>query len=204
MPFTTCAELQSAITTWLNREDLDSHVTDFIALGETQLERDIQHWKGEKRATATFDSRFTAVPADLLETLRLQISTEKRPLQLINAFEMHELRANRGDTAGIPYYYAMIDSSFEVFPTPAQTYTGTLHYRATLPKLSNANTSNWLLETAPDAYLYASLLASAPFLRDDERMGTWSGLYLEVIEKLNRQSERATHGGSLRMRVGAS
>lgn len=203
MPFTTYAELQTTIATWLNRDDLASNAVDFISLGEAQLERDVQHWKGEARAATTFDGRFTDVPSDLIETLRITIDTEKRPLQLITAYDMQLLRAGGNDTPGIPHSYAMIGDKYELYPTPNDTFTGSVYYRQSLPRLSDSTTSNWLLETAPDAYLYAALLASAPFLRDDERLRTWSGLYLEAIQKLNRQSERATHGGSLRMRIGA-
>jgi len=70
-----------------------------------------------------------------------------------------------------------------------------------LPALSDSNTSNWLLDLAPDAYLYASLLESAPFLRDDERLQTWTALYGAAVNQLNKVSERGTHGGSLRMRI---
>ncbi|MDD9727220.1 hypothetical protein PVV74_17300 [Roseovarius sp. SK2] len=201
MAITTYAELKTAIANWLDRDDLSDSAGDFITLGERKLEREVKHWKGEKRATATFDGRFTAVPADLLEVLRLQVDIDERPLQLVNAQEMHQMRARTSNTAGRPKYFALVDSSFEVYPTPDEDYTGTLYYRATLPSLSDSNTSNWLLEIAPDAYLYASLLESAPFLRDDERLQTWTALYGAAVNQINKVSERATHGGSLRMRI---
>jgi len=115
MAITTYAELQTAISNWLNRDDLSSYTGDFIALGERKLEREVRHWKGEKRATAAFDSRFIAVPQDLLEPLRLQVDIDERPLRLANAQIMHQMRARNGDTAGRPEYFAVVGGEFELF-----------------------------------------------------------------------------------------
>jgi hypothetical protein len=62
---------------------------------------------------------------------------------------------------------------------------------ATLAKLSDANTSNWLLERHPDVYLYGALLQAAPYLRDDERVALWTPLYGQAIEDMILQNERA-------------
>jgi hypothetical protein len=62
--------------------------------------------------------------------------------------------------------------------------------------------SNWLLEIAPDAYLYGSLVQSAPYLKDDGRVQVWGGLYAGAVAAVNRDNERARFGGSgLRMRI---
>ena len=43
MAITTYAELQSAITDFLNRDDLDAKAPTFISLAESNLSRDIRH-----------------------------------------------------------------------------------------------------------------------------------------------------------------
>ena len=77
----------------------------------------------------------------------------------------------------------------------------TVVYIQKITALSDANTSNWVLSNAPDAYLYGALIHSAPFLRDDERIGVWAALYQSAIDGLNRASGEARHGATgLRMR----
>ena len=75
-------------------------------------------------------------------------------------------------------------------------------YRASIPALSDSNTSNWLLEEAPDAYLYGTLMQTAPWLREDERVAMWGSLYAQAIQSVNKDGEMAKHGGSgLRMKI---
>tara|TARA_R110002153_G_scaffold98295_1_gene233308 strand:- start:1224 stop:2132 length:909 start_codon:yes stop_codon:yes gene_type:complete len=62
--------------------------------------------------------------------------------------------------------------------------------------------TNWLLSAAPDVYLYGSLLQSAPYLANDERIGVWAQLYSAAVLRLNEESESAKYSGSgLGMRV---
>jgi hypothetical protein len=79
-----------------------------------------------------------------------------------------------------------------------------LYYISELPALSDSNTSNWLLEHYPDAYLYGSLIHSAPYLKDDARLQVWAALYQSAIDAINAESEKAKFGGSgRRMKIRA-
>jgi hypothetical protein len=78
-----------------------------------------------------------------------------------------------------------------VLPAPDTGYTAELTYIGTLPKLSDSNTSNWILARHPDVYLYGALMQAAPYLRDDERVGLWSSMYTQAIEDMLVQDSRA-------------
>jgi hypothetical protein len=69
-------------------------------------------------------------------------------------------------------------------------------YYAQIPSLSVSNTTNWLLTEAPDVYLYATLIQSAPYLKEDERIGTWAGIYQRLLADLKVSDERARIGSS--------
>ena len=73
MAITTYAELQSAITDFLNRDDLTAVAPTFISMAEANLGRDIRHWRQEKRSTAEIDTQYSAIPADFLEAVRFYI-----------------------------------------------------------------------------------------------------------------------------------
>ena len=205
MAITTYAELQSNVTDFLNRDDLDAKAPTFISLAESNLSRDIRHWRQEKRSTAQIDTQYSAIPADFLEAVRFYITSgDTRPLELISQAEMLDRKFRNLNTSGQPAYYAITAGEIEVYPVPDGTYTAELYYMANLPALSDSNTSNWLLQYYPDAYLYGSLIHSAPYLKDDSRLQIWAALYQSAIDGINAESEKSKFGGSgRRMKIRA-
>ena len=205
MAITTYAELKSSITDFLNRDDLDTVAPDFITLAEADLSRKVRHWRMEGRATAEIDTQYSAIPADFLEVITFHVTSGNlRPLELISQAEMLQRRYENLDTSGKPAYYALTAGEIEVYPTPDGTYTIELYYYKRISALSDSNTSNWLLEYFPDAYLYGSLVHSAPYLKDDARLQLWAALYEQAIASINRESEATKFGGSgRRMKIKA-
>jgi len=205
MAITTYAELKSSITDFLNRDDLDTVAPDFITLAEADLSRKVRHWRMEGRATAEIDTQYSAIPADFLEVITFHVTSGNlRPLELISQAEMLQRRYENLDTSGKPAYYALTAGEIEVYPTPDGTYTTELYYYKRISALSDGNTSNWLLEYFPDAYLYGSLVHSAPYLKDDARLQLWAALYEQAIASINRESEATKFGGSgRRMKIKA-
>lgn len=202
MALDTFANLKTAIADHLNRDDLTSYIPDFITLAEAQMQRDLpRHYLRETRTTLTVDGQFESAPADYAGVVRISIQGKHRPLDLMSLAEMQRNRDMGDDTTGEPLAYAINGGDLEFWPTPDSSYTADLVYIQKITALSDANTSNWVLSSAPDAYLYGALIHSAPFLRDDERIGVWAALYQSAIDGLNRTSEDARHGATgLRMR----
>ena len=192
MALTSYSELRSSIADWLNRGDLTAVIPDFISLAEAQMERKLPTQKMVKRANATIDTPFSAIPADLLSVKSL-VLTSTAPVQPLVFLTEDELDAKKYvyRTTGKPLYFALVGNQIEVLPAPDTGYTAEVTYVATLPKLSDSNTSNWVLARHPDVYLYGSLLQAAPYLRDDERVGLWSSQYQAAMEDMLVQNERA-------------
>ena len=192
MALTSYSELRSSIADWLNRGDLTAVIPDFISLAEAQMERRLPTQKMVKRANATIDTPFSAIPSDLLSVKSL-VLTSTAPVQPLVFLTEDELDAKKYTyrSTGKPLYFALVGNQIEVLPAPDTGYTVEITYVATLPKLSDSNTSNWVLARHPDVYLYGSLLQAAPYLRDDERVGLWSSQYQSAIEDMLVQNERA-------------
>ena len=205
MPITTYAELKTNIADFLNRDDLASVSSTFVSLAEADLNRQIRHWRQEKRSTAEIDTQYSAIPADMLEVIRFYITSgDTRPLELISQAEMLDRKFRNLNTSGQPAYYAVTAGELEVYPVPDGTYTSELYYFGKTDALSDSNTSNWILEHYPDAYLYGSLIHSAPYLKDDARIQVWAALYQNAIDAINQASEKAKFGGSgRRMKIRA-
>lgn len=192
MALTSYSELKSSLADWLNRDDLTSVIPDFISLAEAQMERRLPTQKTVKRANATLDTPFSALPADFLSAKSL-ILTSTSPVKQLVFLTEDELDAKKPvyNATGTPKYFALVGNQIEVVPSPDTSYTAELTYVATLSKLSDSNTSNWILARHPDVYLYGALLQAAPYLRDDERVGLWSSQYQAAIEDMILQNERA-------------
>jgi len=205
MPITTYAELKTNIADFLNRDDLTSVSSTFVSLAEADLNRQIRHWRQEKRSTAEIDTQYSAIPADMLEVIRFYITSgDTRPLELISQAEMLDRKFRNLNTSGQPAYYAVTAGELEVYPVPDGTYNAELYYFGKTDALSDSNTSNWILEHYPDAYLYGSLIHSAPYLKDDARIQVWAALYQSAIDSINQASEKAKFGGSgRRMKIRA-
>ena len=197
MAITTYDELKTSVADFLNRDDITSTIPTFISLAEANMQRKLRHWRMEKRSTAEIDTQYSAIPADFFEVIRFYVTSgDTKPLELISQAELLDRKRKNLNTSGSPSYYAITAGEIEVYPVPDGTYDAELYYYSRIPALSDSNTSNWVLEYFPDAYLYGTLLHSAPYLKDDSRTQLWASLYQEAIDAINLESERSKFGGS--------
>ena len=199
MAITNYANLQTTIADFLNRDDLTSVIPTFIQLAEAQINRDLRHWKMEVRSSGqqSAGDAYMQIPADWLETIRFHITDGgTKPLDLISRKALEDKRAGNENMSGTPRYYTHADSQFELYPTPNEDTNTELLYFAKIPSLSDGNTTNWLLEDAPDVYLYGALIHSSPYLAEDERVGVWAQMYSASVSQLNDKSEKSRLSGS--------
>lgn len=203
MALTTYAELKTSIGDWLNRSDLTSVIPDFISLAEAQIERTLRARQMIVRANASFDAQYGAVPSDFLETksLKLTSTNPQTPLEFLSIDALDQ-KAAEYTASGKPRFFGVVGGQLRIVPTPDSTYTTELTYYAKLSKLSTSNTSNWLLSSSPDIYLYGSLLQAAPYLQDDARIQVWATLYERALNDLQTADDRsASSGGALLTRA---
>jgi len=199
MAINTFTTLKTAVADFLNRDDLTSAIENFIALSESQINRDIRHWKMETRSSGVQDAgdEYSQVPANWMETIRFHVTDNgTSPLNLISRAAMSDKRASKEDATGTPTHYTHADGQFQLYPTPSATTNTELLYYAKTTALSASNSSNWLLLEAPDVYLYGTLLHSAPYLGEDERIAIWAQMYSAAVQQLNNASENARYSGS--------
>jgi len=203
MALTTYTELKTSIGDWLNRSDLTTAIPDFISLAEAQVERTLRTRQMIVRANASFDAQYGAVPADFLETksLKLTSTNPQTPLEFLS-IDALDNKASEYTGSGKPRFFGVVGGQFRLVPTPDSNYTTELTYYAKLTKLSNTVTTNWLLASSPDIYLYGALLQAAPYLQDDARIQVWSSLYDRAMSELQTADDRgASSGGALLTRA---
>lgn len=204
MAISTYAELVTAIGEWLARENdatLVARVPDFITLCEAKLNRKLFHSRMETRSYAIFtlandEPEFVSLPSDFQTMRRIRLSsvTGKPVLDYKSHYQLDEYRQSIANATGQPKYYTVFGSEIEFAPTPDDDYTIEMVYRANLSALTSGNTTNWLLTLAPDLYLYGSLMESAPYIKEDERLAVWSAGYTTALNDLNQHSMNQQFG----------
>lgn len=188
MAIDTFANLKTSIADHLDRDDLTSYIPDFITITESRNKQDLHLPDGTTlppvlirdmitRTTLTVNARYVSLPSGYLEASTLRLLTNPvTPLAQVGMDEMARLRL---ETTGKPLRYT-IHEQIEFDRTPDQSYDGEIIYYQSVTALSDSNTTNAILDLAPELYLYGSLAAAAPFLMNDDRIPVWAGLYAQA------------------------
>jgi hypothetical protein len=203
MALTTYTELKTSIGDWLNRTDLTSAISDFISLAEAQIERQLRTRQMITRSNADISTEYAALPSDFLETKSFKLTSTNPVTPLI--FQTIDALDDLSRTLSYPSrpkYFGIVGGQIRVVSTPDTTYTTELIYYSKLSKLSSTVSTNWLLASSPDIYLYGSLLQAAPYLQDDARIPVWSNLYDRALTDVQTADDRgATSGGAMAARA---
>jgi hypothetical protein len=196
MAISTYSELRAAVADFLNRSDLTTAIPSFISLAEAALNRRLRSPEMVTRATVTIDAEYENRPADWMETIRYQVNTD--PITVLGFVTPEEaiIQKTKFSAAGTPMFFSTIGTQFQHVPAPDGSFTGELMYYGRIAGLSDSNTSNWLLTANPDIYLYATLVQSAPYLKEDERIGVWAGMLDRLMAEYEVAEQRAKTGSS--------
>jgi hypothetical protein len=194
MALANFTDLKASVADFLNRSDLTTVIPDFITLCEAGFNRELRVREMSVRTQAPIDSQYVKLPDDFLGMRNIDLMTDPvTPLEYKNLQNLDIHR--RADATGKPIYYSITQNNIEFAPVPESEYTLEIVYYQKVPALS-ANTTNWLLDNHPDAYLYGTLMHSAPYLQADERIGVWAGKYQQVINQITTSDENAKFSGS--------
>lgn len=192
MAIATYTDLQTAIANWLPRADLTSRIPEFVTLCEAKLNRTLRCRQMEQRSTATA-TEYMELPTGFLELRNVQLNTTpKVPLRLAAPEYMDEWMS---DASGKPRYYAVLANQIQLAPAPDGTYTVEVDYYEVIPPLAS-NSTNWLLTSHPDIYLYGSLLESAAFLSGSAEINVWQSAFQQCLGQLQSSDKRSKWSGS--------
>lgn len=192
--FTT---LKSAISNWLDRDDLSDQLPDFISLNEALFNRVLRIRPMETIVTDATVSGTKAydLPTGYVQMREIHLDTSPvTSLQYISPEMLYRVWA--GSSSGKPDSYSIIGDKIYFGPTPDSAYNYTMTYYKTFDALSDSNTTNWVILNAPDVYLYGALLQAEPFLQNDQRIPVWERGLRQALSDLQSQDDKDRHSGS--------
>lgn len=184
------SELQQSIAGWLKRTNLTDRIPDFIALAEAQLNRDLRTRQMASVYTRTTDQHIITLPDDYLDAEKMELNGQTLTY---TARWSADSPQQRGDNR---LFYTMVGKSVWIMRRVEPNSVFRLFYYQRLTPLSTLEPQNWLIEDAPDAYLYGALLQAEPYLKNDARVQVWGSMYQNIIQAMNSGSSRARTSGS--------
>ena len=204
MALTTSSDLTSAVGDWLLRTDLTAVIPDFVTLAEARMNRD-SRLRRLVRTDFTVDAETetTSVLTDFQEIESLYLDGDNSryaEIDIVSPGALHEFQRRYGPT-GMPRAAAVVDGTLVFAPVPDQTYSFVLSYYQGFTALTTTDSTNWVLTSHPDVYLYGSLTEAAPYMKDDQRIPIWSQRYDTALEEIHQAQQREQYSGNLRRRV---
>lgn len=194
----TYTELKTNIAAWLHRTDLTDKIGTFIDLAEAVLFRELSVSDIETTATGTTSGATIAIPADMGTLSKITITHAGREITLDHATPNDALISG-----GVPTRYQLQNGAITLSPVPGDGYPYTLYYTPNLSPLSDSNTTNWLLQKAPDLYLLASQYQGAKYVADFaamQQLGAEIGPLLDSVQRLTKRRQAVRGGLQIRTR----
>ncbi|MCA1405421.1 hypothetical protein I6F26_13665 [Ensifer sp. IC3342] len=171
------------------RDDIAHLFPRFLALAELKLNRVVRVADMEKTAAVPLTEGEGSLPSDFLEA-RQVLAADGRPLR---ALPLQELSSHE-TSGGPPIGYAIIGSAIKVRPKGGEEIR--LTYYAKIPPLTAAAQGHWLIEKAPDVYLYALVEEIAVWERDVAKAGAAEALKRQATAGLGLADERLRWGNA--------
>ena len=200
MPFDSYAGLQTSISAWAMRTgdtQFEAQTPDFIALCEKRINRSLRVGAMEKTVTLSPDGTgAVTLPVDYLEFRSVQPTTAGYEAMTLVA---PDFEVGMYEGGGVPQRFSIAGSTLQTYPSANGAVR--VIYFAKIPALSVANPTNWLLDAAPDLYLYGSLLEAAPYMEEDARAQVWKTYYDTAMADLKANDVSARYAtGRARVR----
>jgi len=197
MALSTYAELQASVIDWLNRTDQATKVLDYITLAEAEMNQMLVENKMEATATVAITSGLGDLPADCLDILSVTM-----PNGDVLVPET-DREADKFESSGTSEAVTVSGSSLRITPPGDASYNVTLRYRQKVPALSDSNTSNWVLTSHPNVYLFGALAHGEQLLLNPEESDRYRSMFVTAISAIiGRDLGRMVHQAELTSSVG--
>ncbi|MDX3929100.1 MAG: hypothetical protein QHC90_25280 [Shinella sp.] len=177
------------------RDDVAHLFPRFVGLAEAKFNRALRVGDMEVIGTIALTEGDADLPDDFLEA-REVLSACGRQLR---AWSVQSLSDRFGPYGGPPAGYAIVGKRIMARPKASENIT--VIYYGKIPPLTPQSPTNWLLEKAPDVYLYGLVEEIAIWEREPAKVQAAQSLRVQAMQGLALLDERMRWGNS-RVTVG--
>lgn len=194
--FDSYSALQTELIANSARSDLTARIPAFIQLCEDDMQRRLKLVDFESNTDIVVTAGVGSMPSDFASARAVYWDgDEERPLRYITP-DRYNAELTR---AGLATYYTVIGSDLLVLPQGDGTAVMT--YTARFTPLSDANTSNAILETYPDAYFFGALKWLYHHTRNWEAKAQQSVEFERVVGQIIKDHKERKYTGPLEVRA---
>lgn len=172
------------------RNDIANIFPRLVGLAESKINRDLRTADQMTLTTIDLVDGEGFLPDGYLEIISF-VDPRRYGLNAISGRQLYNMFQSYG---GVSYGYRIEGN--RIILSPASDGEASLLYYSKIEGLTEDNTSNWLLEKAPDVYLYAVLEQVAILEQNPEKASAAAGLRMEAIRGLQINDERARWANS--------
>ncbi len=196
MALSTFNGLKTAITSFLGDDAQNANRVDFITLAEAYFNRTLRHTAMEEQTTLTTDSSGLAtLPDDYLAIRSVRYSGQ--PLRELKALSLGTAnRLSPYDATGTVFGYVITSiSNVQTLRLvdPLSSADLIVTYFEKIPALSDTQTTNWLLDLAPDAYFYRALAEAYTWRQSAEKALAFMARADQALDQITSLDERGRY-----------
>lgn len=199
----TYNSLFETVKDYLERDDqhLVGEIPLFIMLGQRRIAHDFKILGLKKFITGTLSTSNPVIqkPSQWLNNSTFNIGTndvgqtnnQTRKQILERGYEYCRMYWPDPTASAEPKYYCDYDFyNWLIVPTPNSGYPYEIAYFETPTLIDETIQSNWITQNIPEVLIYATLLETATYLKDDDRVPVWTNFYNTAKEAVNREDQQ--------------
>lgn len=196
---TTYSALQAKVVDLLKRTGdatIEALASDWIGYAESEMQTRIKLLEFESSASVTITAGVGTLPTDYVGMRAAYWSdSPNRELTYVTPEQFDILNDGSSDH----YAYTITGSSIKLPTTESGTVV--LTYLARFTPLSNSNTSNAILASYPDLYLYGAAKHGCVWIEDDAGVQKYGTMFNASCDRVNDNNAQRKYGHSLAVRT---
>ena len=192
------SNLQTSIANFLARDDLTTEIVDFIALTEADFNRRLRIRAMENSSSFTIDSETETLPTGFLQVRSFILTSTSPDRALVLMSPFHQANTQGFNNVGNPQAYSVEGTNFRFSPVPSSAVTARLSFYKAFDSISSTTTTNHILTTHPDVYLYGALYFASTFIRgmDPQTVAQFKGQYEAALQQVEMADEKDKYNGT--------
>lgn len=186
--------------------NIDDDTISFYIKAAIDYYSSTMFWFNQKTDTSvaiTASQEYATPPTDFVAPILWRITTQGYQ-RIVEPKSINEIEGYRSSVTSVaasaPYFYALFQKRFEMYPTPTATLATSLSYIYKLPELvDDSDTNEWVDECRLLIANKAQEMIYKSRLHHYERGEMHAGLAAKEYDRLNDRTVKANSTGSARI-----
>lgn len=187
-------EIRTAAYGYADRTDVETldRYNDFLVILESKINRYIKTLNMSTRVTldSVDDQTYYGLPPDFRGMRNMQITgngvngvSRTVTAKFSSPAKINESRNITPLARGDEILYTIINNQFQIEPQLSNQSIELVYYRK-VPPLTAINTTNWLSDEHPDAYIFGVMVEISSFNKNPESAALWTDRYITALNEI--------------------